>query len=218
MIYDFLKQDGNFFETYEDFTFIRRPALIFNLFASEEKLKFQPDFKETEKIIIECFQFIIKSSKEIPRVEVNLFPMPEYQSFYLKTIRNDESLVDDYLKRALKVFDANKIGPHRYLDVYKNYDEYLTNKAQLDVLSFLRNKENQLEDFELQILKLAKIEDELLARILTVPLNLFMIDCKNLHDNLCARICQLKDKFTQHCVENNREYNKRSVGKNFSYK
>ena len=144
----------------------------------------------------------------MPRVEVELFPFPEYKKFVLRTIRPDESLVDSFIKRVLKVYEANKIGPQRYLDVYKKYSDLLTLKADNDITSFLNKTDNQLEDFEFQIKKYRKIRQEICAMIVTVPLNLYMLECTSMQENLRDRVLRLKERLVQFCVDHNRETNK----------
>ena len=60
-----------------------------------------------------CFKYIIESAENLPRVEVVLFPFPEYKKFVLRSIRPDEDLVDNCIKRVLAVYEANKVGPQK---------------------------------------------------------------------------------------------------------
>lgn len=155
-----------------------------------------------------CFGIILKTAEELPRVEVELFPFAEYRKYILRTIRPDESLVDKAIKRVLAVYDVNKIGPHRYLDTYKKYQDFMNSKADQEVTAFLKNTENQLDDFELEINKMGKTKNEVTMMMTTVPLNLYSLDCSNLHENLRDRIQKLKDRYVVFCVDVNRENNK----------
>ena len=187
--------------------FVSKSALIMKLFPDDSKIDFQPGFRNVEAMIMNCFSYIIKSAEDLPRVEVELFPFPEYKKFVLRSIRPDESLVDDYIKRVLVVLEANKVGPRKYLDVYKKYSDFLTSKADQDITSFLR-EDNQLEDIEIQINKHSKIKTAITLMIISVPLNLYQLDCTNLHDNLRDRVQKLKDRLIQFCIDLNRETNK----------
>lgn len=202
-------KDGNFFSEYVDLQFVRKSAIIIKLYIDDPKIEFQPGFRQIEQMIMNCFSFIIKSAEELPRVEVELFPFPEYKKYILRAIRLDEDLVGRSIKRVMDVYEANKIGPTRYLDVYKKYADFLNNKADQDVTAFLKNEAtNQLEDFEFQINKHTQIRNEILRMILTVPLNLYSLECNNLHDNLADRVLKLKDRLVQYCIDHNRETNK----------
>jgi len=90
---------------------VRKSALIIKLYTEDPKIEFQPSFKQIELMIMNCFSYIIKSAEELPRVEVELFPFPEYRKYIIRSIRPDEQLVEDFIKRVMAVYDANKIGP-----------------------------------------------------------------------------------------------------------
>jgi dynein heavy chain len=207
---NFLEQykNGNYFEVYEALEYKRKPALIIKLYIDDPKIEFQPGFKQIETLILNCFTFLLKSSEELPRVEVELFPFPEYKKYVLRTIRPDEELVENFTKRALSVYEANKVGPTRYLDSYKKYSDFMTKKAEQDVVAFLKNPENQLEDFESQINRHTAIRNEITTLLLTVPLNFYSLECNNLHETLKERVLKLKDKLVQFCIDFNRDTNK----------
>lgn len=200
-------KDGNFFDQYVDLKFVRKSALIIKLYTEDPKIEFQPSFKQIELLIMNCFSYIIKSAEELPRVEVELFPFPEYRKYVIRSIRPDEQLVEDFIKRVLAVYEANKVGPQRYLDVYKKYADFLNTKADQDITIFLK-KEIILEDFKIQIEKYSKIKKEITLMILSVPLNLYELECNGLHENLRDRVQRLKDRLVQFCLDHNRDTNK----------
>lgn len=201
-------KEGNNFENYEDFDYKRKAALIIKLYIDDPKIEFQPVFKKIETLIMNCFNFIIKSSEELPRVEVELFPFPDYKKYVLRTIRPDEELFHLFTQRALAVYEANKIGPQRYLDTYKKYNDFMNKKAEQDVANFLKSADNQLEDYEFQINKHSDIKHEITQLLLTVPLNLYSLECNNLHETLKERVQKLKDRIVQFCIDFNRDTNK----------
>lgn len=201
-------RDGNHFENYVDFDYKRKPALILKLYIDDPKIEFQPDFKYIEQLILNCFSCIIKSSEELPRVEVELFPFQEYTKYVLRTIRPDEHMVSECIRKVLSVYESNKIGPFKYIDTYKKYSDFMTPKAEQDVNIFLKNQENQLEDFEAQILRHICIRNEIVEMLLTVPLNLYSLECNGLHENLKDRVMRQKERLVHYCIENNRETNK----------
>ena len=84
------------------------------LYTDDPKIEFDPPFKQIENTLLNCISHIIKSAEGLPRVEVELFPFPEYKKFLLRSIRPDEQLVELFTNRVLKVFEANKIGPQKY--------------------------------------------------------------------------------------------------------
>ena len=202
------QKDGNKFDEYVDLMFFRKPALIMKLYIDDPKIEFQPGFKYIEEVLLKCIGHILKSAEDMPRVEVELFPFPEYKRYFLRTIRPDEHLVHDFIKRVLFVYEENKVGPHHYLDAYKKFSDFMNTKAEQAVTNFLKNEENQLEDFEIEIKKHAAIKNEITLMIKTVPLNMYSLDCGNLHEMLRDRVQRLKDRLVQFCIDFNRDANK----------
>jgi len=201
-------KDGNYFEQYVDLQFVRKSALILKLKHEDPKIEFQPGFKQVEAMIMNCFSFIIESAEDLPRVEVELFPFPEYKKYVIRSIRPDETLVNDFIQRALTVFEANRIGPVRYLDNYKVYNDFINTRADNEVTAFLNNKENELEDFEIQINKYSKIKKQIMLTILSVPLNFYQLECNAFHDSLVERVKNCSRRLVQFCIDHNRESNK----------
>lgn len=155
-----------------------------------------------------CFSYIIESAEDLPRVEVELFPFPEYKKYVIRSIRPEESLVDVFIKRALKVFEANKAGPIRYLDVYNKYQIFINTRAENEVTAFLNQPDNELDNFEDQILRYGKIRNEISRLFLSVPLNFYQLECNEFHDNLIERVRNCSKRLVQFCIDNNRESNK----------
>lgn len=93
--------------------FVRKPALKMKLYANDSKIEFDPGFTSVQQTILNCFSAIIKSAEGLPRVEVELFPFPEYKKFILRSVRQDEAFVDGFIRRAIIVYEANRIGPQK---------------------------------------------------------------------------------------------------------
>jgi dynein heavy chain len=202
------KEGNNFGADYSSFDYKRKPALTLIPYVDDPKIEFKPEFKQIERVLLSCFSIILKSAEELPRVEGELFPFPEYRKYSLRTIRSDEVLFENYVKRVLKIYESNKIGPQKYLDTYKKYADFMSHKADQDVSGFLKNSDNQLEDFVFQINKHTNIRNEIIAMLLTVPLNFYSLECNGLHESLKERVQKLKDKLIQFCVDHNRDTNK----------
>lgn len=163
-------------------------------------------------MIRNCFAHILDCSKDIPRVECELFPEAIEKSMKntheLKTIRAEELLYELFVKRAIDVFEANKIGPHKYLDTYKKYADFMNNKADQEITAFLAKSDNLLEDFQAQINKYSNIKREITLLMVSVPLNIYSIECNGLHESLRDRVQKLKDRLVQFCIDHNRDSNK----------
>ncbi|KAG8542107.1 hypothetical protein GDO81_003159, partial [Engystomops pustulosus] len=200
--------DGNDFgETYEEMKFFTPQILIIKLRVEEPKIAFEPILEDCWNLIKRCFQEIIRSAEGIPKVEVELFPDLQGENLTLSSVRQEESLVSTYINKTREIFNVNIIGPQKYLNVYKKYNDLLNKKAQQDVMGFLK-EEHSLQAFTKKINNLSQLRGEIASMHVTVPLAMFCLDALRLNEDLCARAEKLKDRLVQFEVDENRELNK----------
>ena len=69
------------------------------------------------------------------------------QRLLLRSVKIEETLVTDYVDKAMDIFKLNTTGPQKYLNTYKKYSDLLDNKADQDVSAFLRDK-HSIEAFK----------------------------------------------------------------------
>ncbi|XP_056662526.1 dynein axonemal heavy chain 3 isoform X4 [Monodelphis domestica] len=202
-----IHKNGNDFEPpYEAMEFFTPQVIIMKLQVEEPSIVFQPSFEECWGIIYKCFMEIIKSSENIPKVELNLFPELQGDNLTLATVCPDEILVSDFMKQTEEVFVKNQVGPKKYLDVYKKYSNLLDNSAREDVKMFL-SKFHDLDDFVEYIESLKKLRGEIASMHITVPLALFCLHVESLNEDFCERCDNLKNQLIQFQVDENREQN-----------
>ncbi|KAK0049220.1 dynein heavy chain 3 axonemal-like isoform X1 [Biomphalaria pfeifferi] len=201
-------ESGNDFgEYYDELAYVHRPIMIVRLKIEEPKIIFEPTFRELRDIILRCFSEIIASGEGLNRVECELFPDMRGQRLLLRSVRIDESLVTDFVDKAMEIFRMNIIGPQKYLNVYKSYSDLLNNKADQDVAAFLREK-HSISAFKQKIDSYQSLKDEIASMRITAPLCMFCLDCVSLNMDLCLRALRLKEKLITFVVDENRELNK----------
>ena len=93
------------------------------------------------------------------------------------------------------------------METYKIYADFLTTKADQDVTAFLKEA-HELSEFDEQIKKYTKIRDGITLTRLTAQLQLYCLECNDLHENLRERVQRLKNRLVQYCVDQNRDMNK----------
>ena len=62
------------------------------------------------------------------------------QRLMLSSVSADESLVKDFIHRAMDIFQCNTRGPQKYLSLYRKYAELLNGKSDEDVTGFLAKR------------------------------------------------------------------------------
>ncbi|XP_015683342.1 dynein heavy chain 3, axonemal-like, partial [Protobothrops mucrosquamatus] len=207
---DFFKihKDGNDFgEVYQDMQFFIPQILVLKLDVEDPSIIFDPDVQTLWDLVYRCFLEILKHSESLPKVQVKLFPELKGEDLILRTVNKDETLVASYVQKTAEIFHLNLIGPQKYLNVYRKYNDLLNNNADKEVTEFL-SKRHDLEDFVEKIDGLTKLKKEIGSLHVTVPLALFCLDALKLNEELCTRTQRLKDRLIEFEVEENRNLNK----------
>lgn len=142
-----IHKDGNDFkEPYQEMDFFTPQLIMIQLEVHEPIIVFNPTFDDCWELIKNSFLEIIKNSDGIPKVESILFPELKGYNLILGTVNPEENLVSDFVNDTFEVFKKNQVGPHKYLNVYKKYDDLLDNTAEQGITEFL-NKNHEIEDF-----------------------------------------------------------------------
>nr|KAG5713480.1 hypothetical protein BaRGS_025028 [Batillaria attramentaria] len=209
-----IHEKGNDFgEEFDELQYVMAQVMIIKLRVEEPKIIFDPLFKEIRDIILRCFSEIIASGDGLTRVECELFPEMRGQRLLLRSVKIEETLVTDYVDRAMEIFKLNTAGPTKYLNVYKKYADLLNNKADQDVSAFLRDP-HSIQAFKEKIQEYQDLKDEIMLLRITVPLSMFCLDCVNLNNELALRAQRLKERLITFEVDENRDLN-RSICKRY---
>ncbi|KAJ1097170.1 hypothetical protein NDU88_002296 [Pleurodeles waltl] len=202
-----IHKDGNDFgETYEEMKFFTPQILILKLQVEEPKIGFDPNFEDSWNLIHRCFKEVIKSAEGFPKVELELFPEIQEDNPCLSTVQLEESLVSDFVNKTRDIFNSNIIGPQKYLNVYKKYNDLLNSKADQDITAFLK-EDHSLQAFTKKLNELNELKGEIASMRITVPLAMFCLDALRLNEDLCARAESLKQRLILFEVNENRELN-----------
>uniref|UniRef100_A0A8C3MBH4 Uncharacterized protein n=1 Tax=Geospiza parvula TaxID=87175 RepID=A0A8C3MBH4_GEOPR len=203
-----IHKDGNDFkEPYQGMQFFLSQILIVKLRVKEPDIVFEPPLGACWDLISHCFQKILQSSEELPKVEKILFPELRRGDLTLNTVKPQESLFLEYINKLEKIFESNIVGPQKYLNVYKKYSNLLNNKSRQDVSKFLEKVPSL--DALTEIDSFTKLKGEIASMDITVPLAMFCLDALQLNEELCNRTQNLKDTLIEFEVMENRQLNQR---------
>ncbi|KAL8573170.1 Dynein heavy chain 3, axonemal [Nucella lapillus] len=209
-----IHQAGNDFgDDFDELQYVMAQVMIIKLKVEEPKIIFDPLFKEIRDIILRCFSEIIASGDGLTRVECELFPDMRGQRLLLRSVKIEETLVTDYVDKAMEIFKLNTAGPTKYLNVYKKYADLLNNKADQEVSAFLREP-HSIQAFKQKIQEYQDLKDEIMLLRITVPLSMFCLDCVSLNNELALRAQRLKERLVAFEVDENRDLN-RSICKRY---
>ncbi|KAL2299010.1 hypothetical protein Nmel_014623 [Mimus melanotis] len=204
-----IHKDGNDFkEPYQGMQFFLAQILTVKLCVKEPEIVFEPALGACWDLISHCFQKILQSAEELPKVEKLLFPALRRSDLTLNTVKPEESLFLEYIGKLEKIFESNILGPKKYLNVYRKYSNLLNNNSRQDVTKFLE-KGPSLEALTEKIDSFTELKREIASMNVTVPLAMFCLDALQLHEELCNRTQNLKDTLIEFEVMENRQLNQR---------
>ncbi|XP_044928668.1 dynein axonemal heavy chain 3 isoform X4 [Mustela putorius furo] len=186
--------------------FFMPQLIMIKLEVHDPVIVFNPSFDDCWELIRNSFLEIIKNSREIPKVESILFPELKGYNLILGTVNTEEKLVSDFVDQTFEVYQKNQVGPHKYLNVYKKYDDLLDNMAEQNITAFLKEN-HEIEDFVVRIRSIKRRRNEIASMHITVPLAMFCLDTMSLNYDLCERAQNLKDRLIQFQVDVNRNMN-----------
>uniref|UniRef100_A0A8C3QX22 Uncharacterized protein n=1 Tax=Cyanoderma ruficeps TaxID=181631 RepID=A0A8C3QX22_9PASS len=190
-----IHKDGNDFkEPYQGMQFFLSQILTVKLCVKEPDIVFEPSLGACWDLISHCFQKILQSAEELPKVLDKQF---EYICFFLQRNFASETYVCFCGLLCL-----------RYLNVYRKYSNLLNNKSRQDVTKFLE-KSPSLEALTEKINSFTELKREIASMDVTVPLAMFCLDALQLNEELCNRTQNLKDTLIEFAVVENRQLNQR---------
>ncbi|XP_031567893.1 dynein heavy chain 3, axonemal-like [Actinia tenebrosa] len=204
---NFYKDGNDFGENFSDLRYVMVEIMVVQLRIDGAKLIFDPPFREVRDIILRLLTEIVKSAEDLPRVETELFPDMRDSQLTLRSVAVDEMLVQDYMDRAVELFKINTVGPQKYLNTYKKYQDLLNNKAETEVMTFLQD-EPVLLALSKKIDAFQSLSKEIAALYITVPLNMLCLNCDEVNQELSARAAKLAATMTIYVVDLNRDKNR----------
>ncbi|XP_059835308.1 dynein axonemal heavy chain 3 [Hypanus sabinus] len=200
-------KDGNDFgDEFHELQYVRPQIMILKLKVEEPKIIFEPSLDECWDLINQCYLAILNSANGIHKVECELFPDLSDKNLILRTVHEEESLVNEIISKTMDIFNVNIIGPQSYLNVYKIYTDLLNNKAEQEIATFLSEK-HSMEAFIKKIDSLQKLCNEIALMHVTVPLAMFCLDAVGLNADLCSRARKLKQTLSESVVQENWKLN-----------
>ncbi|ELW62513.1 Dynein heavy chain 3, axonemal [Tupaia chinensis] len=202
-----IHKDGNDFEEpYQEMKFFIPQLIMIKVKVDEPIIVFNPSFDNCWELVHNSLLEIIKNSEGIPKVESILFPELKGYNLILGTVDPEEKLVSDFVNQTFEIFQKNQVGPYKYLNVYKKYDDLLDNTAEQNITAFLKEN-HEIDDFVTRINSIKKRRNEIASMPITVPLAMFCLDTMFLNYDLCERAQNLKDRLIHFQVDVNRETN-----------
>lgn len=129
---------------------------------------------------------------------------------YLFPVCKDEEPVHKIFDEIAGAFDANMVGPAKYLVMYERYFYILNGEAERELHEFFGTVPfPYLKDFSRKIYKYEEIKNEIIDLRRSIPLNMIMLDCSHLNETLYKIIDGLRTKIVNFFIDENHQLNRR---------
>lgn len=214
---DFLQrfQEGNDFgDEYKDLALIQLPVLKIKVrsIVNTDLLELEPPLDTIKKLVRDVFLKILNVNQNLPCFECIVFPEMANDGKYLHCVNEDDISVSAMIEAGVKIFEANTIGPVKYLKVYDDY-LYILNKAASKALDefFATEPFPYLKDFAKKIEKYQEIKRDIIFLRRLIPLNFVCLECDDLNDTLYNIVDDLRLRICNYFIEQNHNHNRRFV-------
>ncbi|KAM4730848.1 dynein axonemal heavy chain 7 [Anableps anableps] len=183
-------------------------GFVLHLILEETDIKFNPDFKTCEEILISVFELMLNCTRNIPRVETTLFPDWEksHVGNTLKPIILPE-IIEAQQEEVRMAFWAETVRPKEHIHQYDQYAMLVSREAEENVQRFL-SKRQSFQDIMEEATHYQQVADEIqYTPSKVVQLGMFEIHSHNLIDSLVKRALDLKQKLAVQMLQDHQEIN-----------
>ena len=202
---------GNDFDQsgYHEGQFLNPPLLNIKLLAKDGKVEFSPSLEETKVMMVDCLKEIVRNTQNFPRIEKELFPEMADLDMFLLSVDWEEDYIQDICNKVSEVFDANAVGPMKYIKMYEKYSGLLSGQADKERNDFLSIKDGApLGDFKSNMDRYRDLSKEINAIRDCAMLNMFEVDATTLNAEMSSHANSLRDSLIQWQVDTNRTWNR----------
>ena len=104
-----------FTNSYNDLEFTTKNIFLIHLKVADPKIVFEPNFHDCCDTMIRCFNEAIAGGEGLPRVEIGLFGEMKHQKLLLRSVKQDEEIVQSYVQKAIGIFKGHyRVTPLHY--------------------------------------------------------------------------------------------------------
>ncbi|XP_058956956.2 dynein axonemal heavy chain 7 [Pocillopora verrucosa] len=184
------------------------PGFIMRLVLEGDTVKFEPDFKDFEVVLLNVYDVMIKAVMVVPRVETKLYSEWSGTKKTLKPVVSDE-IVNEAKAKVQAVVAREMSGPKEHLKFYDKFKDLISRKAEADVDQFMLEG-HKFPRFAKEVEKYAKLVDNIQYNSQKVTrVGMFELHCDELIRALAKRADGLRTKLLQRMSKDHQVLNKR---------
>ncbi|KAM6984938.1 dynein axonemal heavy chain 7-like [Aplochiton taeniatus] len=186
------------------------PGFVLRLILDGKDIKFEPEFKDFEVVLLNVYDIMLKSVSLVPRVETKLYSeWPGAQTGgFLKPIVLPE-ILEAQQEEVRRVVWLESAGPREHVHLYDKYASLVSHQAEEDVEHFLR-KQNSFQEIMIEVTRYQQLADQIQYNSSkVVRLGLFEVHAHELIRSLVKRAEGLRQKLVARMLEDHQKLNKK---------
>ncbi|XP_062861638.1 dynein axonemal heavy chain 7 [Trichomycterus rosablanca] len=189
------------------------PGFVLRLTLEQNEIKFEPDFKEFEVILLNVYDMMLKSISSVPRVETKLYsewPGTENGGVLNPVILPE--ILEAQKAEIHHVIREESAGPIEHVRLYDKYAPLVSQQAEQDVDHFLCDQ-HSFQEIMIEVLRYQQLANEIqydLTKV--VRLGMFEVHSHDLIRALVKRAEDLKQKLVTCMLEDHQKLNMKLIG------
>ncbi|XP_054642367.1 dynein axonemal heavy chain 7 [Dunckerocampus dactyliophorus] len=183
------------------------PGFILHLILGDKDVTIEPDVKSYEDILLNIYEFMLRSVSMLPRVETKLYP--DWSSSHGETLKpvilpEIQKAQEEEVRR---VIHAEYVRPTEYIHEYDKYATLINKEAEEDMERFL-SEEHTFQELMNEVIKYQKLIDQIrYTSPKVVRLGMFEVQSRKLIQSLVKRAQELQQKLVSRMLQGHQEIN-----------
>nr|XP_032821318.1 dynein heavy chain 7, axonemal isoform X2 [Petromyzon marinus] len=192
---------------------VKHPGFVLRLILSKDTIKFEPDFKDFQVVLLNVFDVMMKTLATVPRVETKLYsdwPMDKAHTHLQPVVLRE--VLEELQSHVRAEIIQQSLLPREHLRHYEPFEGLVGGQAERDVERFL-SEEHTFSEHEQLVSHYRELSHSILySSQLVVRLGMFELHCdelvaalakraENLGSRLLGRMSQEHQKFIQRLCE-----------------
>ncbi|XP_047226085.1 dynein axonemal heavy chain 7 isoform X2 [Girardinichthys multiradiatus] len=181
-------------------------GFVLHMILEDSDIKFEPDLRAYEKVLVSVFELMLSSTRSIPRIETTLFPDWE-ESHLGKTLKPIilPEIIQPQQEEVCRAFWAETDRPKEYIHQYDQYAMLMSRQAEEKVEQFLSQRRS-FQDIMEEAIRYQQLADEIqYMPCKVVQLGMFEVRSHKLLRSLVNRAQELKHKLAMQMLQDHQE-------------
>nr|XP_057937248.1 dynein axonemal heavy chain 7 isoform X2 [Doryrhamphus excisus] len=183
------------------------PGFILHLILGDKEITIEPDVKSYEDILLNIYEFMLRSVSMLPRVETKLYP--DWSSSHGETLKpvilpEIQKAQEEEVRR---VIHAEYVRPTEYIHEYDKYASLINKEAEEEMARFL-SEEHTFQELMNEVNKYQQLIDQIqYTSRKVVRLGMFEVQSHKLIQSLVKRAKDLQQKLISRMLQGHQEIN-----------